>query len=242
VMPSVIYKQSQVAVKYLRQLMGGKVFENPKDHEVIARLIRYITGPGDIILDSFAGSGTTGHSVLQQNADDSGKRRFILVELDANIAKNITAERLRRVVQGYTFRDRKGNEKAVAGVGSGYRYCELGATLFDPTGQIRPEVKYAELAQHVFFVETGSPLPRTSRKKYPLLGVHDGVAIYLLYNGVLKDKSPHGGNVLTRDLLASLPVHDGLKVVYGTGCRISEIRLRELGVVFRQIPYEVKAS
>ena len=64
VMPSVIYKQSQVAVKALRRLMGEKVFENPKDFEVIARLIRYITEPGDIILDSFAGSGTTGHAVL----------------------------------------------------------------------------------------------------------------------------------------------------------------------------------
>jgi adenine-specific DNA-methyltransferase len=242
VMPSVIYKQSQVAVKYLRQLMGGKVFENPKDHEVIARLIRYITEPGDIILDSFAGSGTTGHAVLQQNADDGGKRRFILVELDANIAKNITAERLRRVVQGYTYRDPKGGEKIVAGIGSGYRFCELGTTLFDPTGQIRPEVKYADLAQHVYFIETGSPLPRAGKKNYPLLGIYDGVAIYLLYNGVLQDKSPQGGNVLTYKVLAGLPSHNGSKVIYGNGCRISEPRLRELEIVFRQIPYEVKAS
>jgi len=79
VMPSVIYKQSQVAVKYLRKLMGDKVFDNPKDHEVIARILRYCTNPdtGDIILDSFAGSGTTGHAVLALNAEDGGNRRFI---------------------------------------------------------------------------------------------------------------------------------------------------------------------
>lgn len=231
VMPSVIYKQSQVAVKYLRKLMGKKVFENPKDHEVIARLIRYITKPGDIILDSFAGSGTTGHAVLQQNSDDNGNRRFILVEMDANIAPNITAERLKRVIEGVD--DIKGLE-------GGFRFCELGATLFDPTGQIRPEVKYEEFAQHIYFIETGSPLPRTESSHYPLLGVQNGLAVYLLYNGVIKDKSTHGGNVLTYELLETMPRHEGAKVIYGNGCRISEQRLRELNIVFKQIPYEIR--
>lgn len=231
VMPSVIYKQSQVAVKYLRKLMGKKVFENPKDYEVIARLVRYITKPDDIILDSFAGSGTTGHAVLQQNFEDSGSRRFILIEMDANIASTITAERLKRVVEGV---------EDIKGLGGGFRFCELGATLFDPTGQIRSEVKYEDLAQHIHFIETGSPLPRVENPQYPLLGVNNGMAIYLLYNGVLKDKSPRGGNVLTYELLETLPPHDGLKVIYGNGCRIGEQRLRDLGIVFKQIPYEIR--
>ena len=231
VMPSVIYKQSQVAVKYLRKLMGKKVFENPKDYEVIARLVRYITKPGDIILDSFAGSGTTGHAVLQQNFEDSGSRRFSLIEMDTNIASTITAERLKRVVEGV---------EDIKGLGGGFNFCELGATLFDPTGQIRPEVKYEDLAQHIHFIETGSPLPRVDKPRYPLLGVHNGLAVYLLYNGVLKDKSPHGGNVLTYELLESLPPHDGQKVIYGNGCRIGEQRLRDLGIVFKQIPYEIR--
>jgi hypothetical protein len=240
VMPSVIYKQSQVAVKYLRKLMGKKVFENPKDYEVIARLIRYVTKPGDIVLDSFAGSGTTGHAVLYQNAEDGDDRRFILVELDPNIATNITAERLKRVAQGYTYRDQKGNEKSEPGLGGGFRFCELGATLFDADGQIRPEVAYDDLAQHIFFIETGTPLPRPDQPQHPLLGVHNGTAVYLLYNGVLKDKSPQGGNVLTLPLLASLPEHFGSKIIYGNGCRIGEGRLRELGVTFKQIPYEIR--
>jgi len=231
VMPSVIYKQSQVAVKYLRKLMGKKVFENPKDYEVIARLVRYITKPGDIILDSFAGSGTTGHAVLQQNFEDSGSRRFILIEMDANIASTITAERIKRVIEGV---------EDIKGLGGGFRFCELGATLFDPAGQIRVEVKYEDLAQHIHFIETGSPLPRVENPQYPLLGVHNGLAIYLLYNGVLKDKSPHGGNVLTYELLETLPPYDGQKVIYGNGCRIGEQRLRDLGIVFKQIPYEIR--
>ncbi|MBA3945984.1 MAG: site-specific DNA-methyltransferase [Herpetosiphonaceae bacterium] len=81
VMPSVIYKQSQVAVKYLRSIMGKKVFNNPKDHEVIARLIGYCTSSNDFVLDFFAGSGTTGHAVVQLNRQDGGNRKFILVEM-----------------------------------------------------------------------------------------------------------------------------------------------------------------
>ncbi len=217
-------------------------FSTPKPTRLIQRILQIATNPGDLVLDSFAGSGTTGQAILQQNTEDNGNRHFILVEMDVNIARNITAERLKRIVQGYTSQGQNGNEKTAAGLGSGYRYCELGATLFDPSGQIRPEVKYEDLAQHVYFVETGFPLPRSGKKKNPLLGVHDSAAIYLLYNGVLKDKSPQGGNVLTYDVLVSLPPHDGPKVIYGNGCRISEPRLRDLGIVFRQIPYEVKAS
>jgi hypothetical protein len=78
------------------------------------------------------------------------------------------------------------------------------------------------------------------KPQYPLLGVHNGLAIYLLYNGVLKDKSPRGGNVLTYELLETLPPHDGPKVIYGNGCRIGEQRLRDLGIVFKQIPYEIR--
>jgi site-specific DNA-methyltransferase (adenine-specific)/adenine-specific DNA-methyltransferase len=233
---------SQEGKKEIIKLLPSaeNVFMTPKPTRLIQRILQIATNPNDLVLDSFAGSGTTGHAVLKQNAEDGGSRRFILVEMDTNIAPNITAERLKRVVQGYTFSDQNGNEKTEAGLGGGFRFCELGATLFDPTGQIRPEVKYEDLAQHIHFIETGSPLPRVDNPQYPLLGVHNGLAIYLLYNGVLKDKSPHGGNVLTYELLETLPSHDGLKVIYGNGCRIGEQRLRDLGIVFKQIPYEIR--
>jgi site-specific DNA-methyltransferase (adenine-specific)/adenine-specific DNA-methyltransferase len=189
--------------------------------------------------------------------EDGGSRRFILVEMDKNIAENITAERLKRVAQGYTYQDQKGNTREEEGLGGGFRYCELGATLFAADGQIREEVKYSDLAQHVYFVETGQPLPispPSRAERYaieaqkgkgalsPLLGTSNGTAVYLLYNGVLKDKRANGGNVLTRAVLQSLPKHDGPKVIYGTGCLLSEEKLRELGITFRQIPYEVKVS
>lgn len=234
VMPSVIHKQAQVSVKLLRKIFGGrKVFPNPKDHEVLMRLIRYVTGPNDLILDSFAGSASTGHAVLQINNEDNSHRRFILVEMDQEIAKTVTAERMNKVIQGVAD---------LPPLGGGFRYCHLSEPLFDENGQIRAEVKYPELAAHVFFTETGSPLPQPAYGKNPLLGIHDGVAVYLLFNGVLGDKRPDGGNVLTNDLLRGLPPHDGPKVIYGEGSRLSAERLRREGIIFKQVPYGIKVS
>lgn len=112
--------------------------------------------------------------------------------------------------------------------------------MFDETGNIATEVSFADLASHVFFTETGSPIPKRADGKTPLLGVHQGKAVYLLFNGVLGDKRPAGGNVLTAAVLASLPAHDGPKVVYGEGCRLGEARLKREGIAFKQVPYEIK--
>jgi len=202
-----------VGTKELAQLLGPKSFAFPKPSELIQLLIEQTTDRDSIVLDSFAGSGTTGHAVLKQNVKDGGNRRFILVELDNNIAPNITAQRLKKVVQGYTYSDQKGNEKTEPGLGGGFCFCELGVTLFDPTGKIRPEVSYQDLAQHVYFIETGNPLPQTEGNQYPLLGVNNNQAVYLLYNGVLKDKAPQGGNVLSYELLDTLPEHAGPKTI-----------------------------
>ena len=166
----------------LRQLLGDTeaFFITPKPVRLVQRILQTATNSGDLVLNSFAGSGTTGHAVLKQNAEDDGKRRFILVEMDANIASTITTERLKRTVNGYTYQDQRSNEKTVDGLGGGFRYCELGATLFDASGQIRAEVTFEDLARHVYFSETGQPLPEAYRKQWPLLGVKDGMAVYLL--------------------------------------------------------------
>jgi adenine-specific DNA-methyltransferase len=236
VMPSVIQKQAQVSVRLLRNIFEGrKVFPNPKDHEIIMRLIRYVTDSGDLILDSFAGSGTTGHAVLQINKEDgTSNRRFILVEMVPDIAKDITAERLKRVINGVTD---------IPPVGGGFRYCVLGEPIFDEHGQVCREVKFADLARHVFFTETGEPLPKpTNGKKSPLLGTCRGTAYYLLFNGIMGDKRPDGGNVLTGKLLADLPSHNGPKVIYGEGCRLGSARLKRERIIFKQIPYGIKIT
>ena len=127
-------------------------------------------------------------------------------------------------------------------LGGGFRFCRLGGPLFDETGSIRDEVRFADLASHVFFTETGAPIPKRPRKDSPFLGAHQDKAVYLLFNGVLGDKRPDGGNVLTQTVLSSLPAHDGPKVIYGNGCMLSAAYLQRASITFRQIPYEVKVS
>ena len=145
---------------------------------------------------------------------------------------------MKRVSAGYT----DSNGELVPGLGGGFRYCRLGEPLFDQRGQIREEVSFGDLARHVYFTETGEPLPRECVTNSPKIGVCRGVAVYLLYNGILGDKSTNGGNVLTRAILAKLPPHDGPKIIYGAGCLLGTDRLRDQGITFRQTPYEVRVS
>ena len=268
-------------------------FENPKPTTLVGSILQIASNPGDLILDSFAGSGTTGHAVLKLNAalaaarelpllpqreERAGERRadvdpttaplpnplpapasqgegagsqairgagetaiprrFILVEMEPKIARDITAERVKRVAQGYT--NPKGEQ--VAGLGGGFRFCELGEPLFDEGGKIRESVRFSELARHVYFTETGEPLPRERVTKSAFIGECRGVGIYLLYNGILGDKSASGGNVLTRAVLAQLPPFAGQKVIYCAGCLLGKDRLQAERILIRQTPYEIKVS
>jgi site-specific DNA-methyltransferase (adenine-specific)/adenine-specific DNA-methyltransferase len=251
-----------------------EVFTTPKPPKLIERIIQLTAGANDIVLDSFAGSGTTGHAVLKLNKQDGGNRRFILVEMDDNIARNVTAERVRRVAQGYT----NGKDQAVEGLGGSFQFCTLSKEpLFTAEGQIRSDVTFAQLAEFVWFVETGTGLqashslpfkgragegmgvnaPSKSTHPHPncplaslspsegegvvplspMLGTHEGRAIYLLYNGILKDKSVAGGNVLTGAVYDILPPHDGPKVIFAAASRLGATRLAREQIVFKQTPY-----
>jgi site-specific DNA-methyltransferase (adenine-specific)/adenine-specific DNA-methyltransferase len=216
------------------------VFITPKPTRIIERALQIASNPGDLVLDSFAGSGTTGHAVLKLNAanPDQPPRRFIMVEVEDKVATEVTRERVRRVAEGYT--NAKG--ETVTGLGGGFRFCELGEPLFDESGHIRETVKFGELARHVYFTETGEPLPRERVPNTPLLGVCRGFAVYLLFNGILGDKTSNGGNVLTRKVLAALPPFAGPKVIYCAGCLIGAERLAEEGITIRQTPYEIRVS
>ncbi|WP_174627392.1 site-specific DNA-methyltransferase [Candidatus Methylobacter favarea] len=110
----------------IKDIFGEAVFDNPKPTQLIERILRIATTPGDIVLDFFAGSGTTAHAVMRLNAEDDGNRRFILVscaeatesEPDKNLCRDVCAERARRVSLGYT--NKKG--EAVTGMGGGFAY------------------------------------------------------------------------------------------------------------------------
>jgi hypothetical protein len=180
--------------------------------------------------------------VLDLNKQGDGNRKFILVEMDENICQSVTVPRLTRVIEGYTKNNDDANKEKVPGLGGGFRFCRLGEPLFDEAGNIRGSVTFSDLAAHIYFTETGSPLPKRAKAESPLLGVHNGRAVYLLYNGVLGDKKPEGGNVLTGDVLQSLPSHAGAKVVYGEACRLGSSRLQAGQITFKQIPYQIKVD
>jgi len=227
----------------LAEILGvdlNSVFQYSKPANLIRTLIRAATFSHEdaLVLDSFAGSGTTAHAVLKQNFEDSGKRHFILVELDDGIARNVTAERVRRVARGYT----NGKGRSVEGLGGGFQFCKLSKQpLFTADGQIREDATFAQLADFVWFAETGTGY-KPGRRNSPLLGVHEGRAIYLLYNGILKDRSVDGGNVLTAPVLNVLEPHDGPRVIYAAACRLGAPRLNREGIIFKQTPYALDIS
>lgn len=225
---SIFEMDTRLGANELRRIFPEekRVFGFSKPSDFISELLSFTTAQNSLILDSFAGSGTTGHAVLKLNKQDGGNRRFILIEMDPNIARNITAIRLRRVIDGYD---------KIPDLGGGFNFCELGPTLFDSTGQIRKDVSFIDLSRHVFFIETGLPLP-SGVEKNALLGICNDTAVFLLYNGVMRD----AGNVLTPETLTQLPQYDGPKVIYADGCKIGRERLREMNITFKQIPYEIK--
>ncbi len=230
---------TQEAKKELLELVdfetSDDVFITPKPTRLLQRILQIASDKDSLILDSFAGSGTTGHAVLKQNAEDGGNRRFILVEMDEGIARNVTAQRVRRVASGY----RKPNGDDVPPLGSGFQFCKLSdAPLFTAEGQVRADVSFAQLAEFVWFVETGSGF--SGRADSPLLGEHEGRGIYLLYNGILKDKSIDGGNVLTGTVLDALSRFDGPKVIYAAASRLGDARLQRENIVFKQTPYALE--
>ncbi len=225
---------TQQGTQEVRQLFGdGKAFSFPKPSGLIKHLIQFATSGTDLILDSFAGSGTTGHAVLQMNREDGGHRRFILVEMEPKIARAITAERLRRVIQGYTWRDQQGRERPEAGLGGGFRFCTLGPSLFDEAGAIRPEVSFDDLAAHIYFAETGGPLPARPGLDSPCIGQAGDTVYYLFFNGV------RGGSRLDTRALRHVRPHEGPIVVYADGCALSGAALAQRRITFKQIPYEV---
>ena len=216
------------------------MFATPKPERLIERVLHIATNPGDLVLDSFLGSGTTAAVAHKMG------RRWIGIEMGEH-ARTHCLPRLQKVVAG----EQGGISKALGWQGGGgFRFQTLGEPVFDAHGAIHPQVRFAALAAYLWHFETGEPAAQVFDS--PLLGVHQGTAYCLLYNGVLGDRRPAGGNVLTgavlahlQELLAASVAAGGEAasrwVVYGETSRLGDARLRETAVSFRQIPYDIQA-
>lgn len=237
VMGSYFYRSGLQAVNELVGIFGDKPFPNPKDKDLLASLINYVTRYDKecIVLDSFAGSGTTAHSVATLNHQDSGNRTFITIEMDEAVATEVTQVRIKKAIEGYA--SQKGN--FIDGLGGGFQFCRLSEDpLFTADGQVRTDVTFTQLAEFVWFKETGTGF--TGNADSPLLGIHQGRAVYLLYNGILKDKTPDGGNVLTPAIFNILPVFNGGKVIYAAAVKGGARWLGREQITFKQTPYSLE--
>jgi adenine-specific DNA-methyltransferase len=223
------------AKKEILSLFHEDVFITPKPERLVSRVIEIATNPGDLVLDSFLGSGTTA-AVAQKMG-----RRYIGVEMGEQAVTHCVP-RLRKVIDG----EQGGISQSVNWQGGGgFRFYRLGPPVFEADGRIRAEIKFGVLVAHIWFSETGSPW--NGKGVSPLLGMDKGRAYALLYDGILGDKTPARGNVLTRATLSIMREamrkkgFEGPMTIYGEACCLGAETLECAGVTFKQTPYDVKA-
>lgn len=205
---------SRTAKAQIKKLLPeGITFDTPKPVELLKFIVKISTGSNDIILDSFAGSGTTGHAVSELNKEDESSRKFILVELEEKIAKEVTAKRLKKI-------------------GQDFKYLDLNGELYGTSGFINSNAQYEDLAAYIFFTETHNYLDIHSIKN-SYIGAQGSMNYFLFFEG-------KGNNILDEKTLKKTDGYKGKKVIYADKCLIDSERLDELGITFKQIPYELK--
>ena len=209
-----------------------KEFSTPKPVELVKLLVDLMSNKDSIILDSFAGSGTTAHAVLNLNKQDGGNRKFILVEL-GDYAENITAERVRRVISGYGE-----GKNAVEGTGGSFDFYELGDTLFDPkTENLNDNANTEQIRQYVWYSETHAPYMAPTAEHHPYwLGTDQQTNYYFYY---IKGEE----TCLSWDFLRTLtPERDKAEmyIIYADRCVLTESEMQQLNIRFKKIPRDIK--
>ena len=203
----------------------GKTFDTPKPIGLIERILEITTDPESIIIDSFAGSGTTAHAVLNMNKADGGHRKFILVEM-MDYADSITAERVKRVIHGYGQ-----GKNAVEGTGGDFSFYDLGEPLL--IGDCLNESVGAEkIREYVWFMETKEPLSPPDNSNPYYLGKHNDTGYYFYYE-------PQKITVLDYGFLATVTEKSSGTVIYADRCAIGEDKLAQMGIVFKKIPRDI---
>jgi adenine-specific DNA-methyltransferase len=219
----------------IKAILGDKSFNNPKPTALIQQLIYPQLGLDGIILDSFAGSGTTAHAVLKLNAQDNGNRRFILIET-MDYAETITAERVRRVMSGYGE-----DNKAVAGLSGSFDYYTVGERLLQENGMLNPAVGLSSIRDYVAWTE-GIPIGQCA----PLVPIAtEGNAISPYWMGevnnlglffVWEDKNP---TTLDLSLLTQLVKQPGRYLIYADQCAMGEDFMRRHNITYKKIPRDI---
>ena len=214
------------AAKMLKAIFkGNATFDTPKPPRLIERILQIAGDKDTLILDSFAGSGTTAHAVLNMNKADGGNRRFILVEM-MDYTDSITAERVKRVIDGYGE-----GKTAVEGTRGGFRFCELGEPLLID-GNLNETVDEEVIREYVWFTETKRPWHREENGNPYYLGKHGQTAYYFYYE---RERV----TTLDYDFLSTLPRDAEGFFIYADLCVIPPEELSANHITFKKIPRDI---
>ena len=230
-LPTNLWKHDDVghtdeAKKEMLNIFGGKTtFDTPKPTRLLQFILTIATNKDSIILDSFAGSGTTAHAVLNMNKADGGNRKFICIEM-MDYADTITAERIKRVINGYGE-----GKKTVDGTGGNFSYYELGEPLL-VDDKLNNAVSTEKIREYIYYMETKQALPEAAAEEPMLLGVYHGAAYYFNYE---KDAS----TTLNAAFLKSIKTQAEAYVIYADTCVLSENKLQQFHITFKKIPRDI---
>ena len=215
------------AAKQIKAIFGGEAtFDTPKPSRLIEFVLKIASSEDALILDSFAGSGTTAHAVLNMNKVDGGHRKFILVEL-GDYADTITAERVKRVINGY------GKDKnAVEGTGGNFSYYELGERLLLPDGNLNESIGTDKIRDYIWYTETKKPAVSQQNGNPYFLGENNHTAYYFYYE-------PDQMCVLDYAFLSTIPEKAENYLIYADRCALSESDLLRFGITFKKIPRDI---
>ena len=215
------------AKKELKRIFNGVApIETPKPSRLIERVLTISTDKDSIVIDSFAGSGTTAHAVLNMNKADGGHRKFILVEM-GDYADTTTAERVKRVINGY------GKDKnAVEGTGGNFSYYELGERLLLPDGNLNESIGTDKIRDYIWYTETKKPAVNQQNGNLYFLGENNHTAYYFYYE-------PDQMCVLDYAFLSTIPEKAENYLIYADRCALSESDLLRFGITFKKIPRDI---
>lgn len=216
---------SERGTELLYKLMGfdKKVFPNPKPLGTLYRIVKIATKENSIILDSFAGSGTTAHAILKLNKEDGGQRKFILIEM-MSYAETVTSNRVQKAILGYGETE---------GLGGSFDYYELGQPLFIGKN-LNEEVDEEKIRHYIYYTETRQPLRRERKEdsRY-LLDTYQGTGYYFYYE---RDSSTE----LAKDTLDIVTEKASQYVIYADVCRLPKDFMAENHIIFKRIPRDIK--
>ena len=224
---SIFYKpeySSGNGTNQLKQIFGTKVFQNPKPLELLSDLLHISTTKESIILDSFAGSGTTAHAILNLNKLDIGNRKFILIEME-DYAESITSERVKRVINGY---------ENIEGTGGTFDFYELGAPIFKEDQNLNEEVGEQKIREYIYYTETKQHLEREQLPEYKyLLDTYNNTSYYFYYE---KDKF----TTLSLETLNIVTEKAEQYLIYADHCLLDKDYMMTRNIIFKKIPRDIK--